>query len=207
MHRQTLVTLILSLLLVATGFILGQFYTSINGVPVINSLPFYQDEEEGLDEREEEREITLLSANNDQYFSAMNRALDIPQELDTLRLLRVVEGEDALEESMRFLGGSDAIKSVTIPYYVSGNSQATVWVIETHTIEEAGRILERMNYRLSDSDLFYNHGCFAQNDLTVHLVEGFNMHNYFYQRDNFIFWMSIVSEEPDEIMGQLFHYF
>ena len=209
MQRQTFLTLILSLLLVGTGFTLGQYYTITKGIPGLDALPFLSAKQEQPSElQEESQELKDLSISNGyQQDVQRERQLIVPEELGKLRLSRLVEGEEALKESFRFLGGSELINKVTIPYYVSGNSQVIVWIIETYTSEEAIRILERMDDRLQDSDVFYNHDTLTFEGFAVNTIEGLNMHNYYYRRGNKVFWASIMSEEPGEIILLLLQYF
>ena len=214
MHGQALFTLLLALLLVGTGFVLGQYYAINRGIPKLNSLSFFSSsqpldrlEVQEQNMAEEAQGFSSLSASVLEKDEQEEERLLVPDELVDLRLSRLVEGEEALAEGLSFMGDSEAIKNITIPYYVGGNSQVTVWIVETYSSGEAAQLLEKMDCRLRDSDVFYNHETLIFDDFLVYGIEGLNMNNYYYRKNNLVFWISIISEEPEELLSKLFPYF
>ncbi len=200
LRRPFFFTVLLSLLLVALGFMLGQFHVVSGGSfwPSSESLlrvrSFFSAADDGTGAKEKEEmpgECLLESGNGELYPS-----IEVPGEVGGLALDLIISGEEAVALASQIYGDVDCVESVLIPSYSNGEERVTIWIFSMLSPAEAEVYLEKINRRVLSSERFTVCDSFFIQETQIHHVQGLDMINYYYASGSNVFWHSLVSDDP-----------
>ncbi len=124
-----------------------------------------------------------------------------PERLGDLYLVKVIKGEEALANVQSFQGTTIDIAQAYIPHYQIGNRQAIIWITESHHEEDAAELIQRMSHTIPNNEKFYNFDIFYTSGIKVYQVERMGWFNYFYQKENGVYWVSIQDDTPNEVLS------
>lgn len=211
LRRPLLYTVLLSILLVGLGFMLGQHHILHGGSfwPSFEMLSrgagfFDAPKEEVMAEEKElgAADIELMNDTADPYPS-----IEVPLQVGKLSLERMLSGEEAIRLFQKIFGDKDMIQEVLIPCYTNSDEQVIVWVFSMFSPAEAEAHLEQINTRMQKSEKFNTCGSFFIDDIQIYHVQGLEMNNYYYAREEKVLWLSLVSGQPLPLFLQFYEKF
>jgi len=215
LHRQSVYLVILSLLLVGLGFFLGQYYALAKGmlwqatkiVWSANDSPSPGSVEKG------DKLFLHISGNTTQLQELEEHStqeateLQFPSKVDNLYIEKIISGKEALEHSQNIFGTEAPVKRLFIPYYSSSENQVVVWVFEMNSSLEARQYTEKINLYINESETCSNSGSFFLQNVEVNYVEGLNYDNYYYCKNNIIYWITLAAKDPMPLFLRFYELF
>jgi hypothetical protein len=214
LHRQTWYMVAMSFLLVGIGFFLGQYYAISKGMFWQTDGSFWSNVDHpvfytGSDQENEFSYILLLSnlELTEEPNDCIEEELQFPSKVSNLYMDKLVSGKEALDHSLQIFGSEAPINRVYIPHYSSGDNQAIVWVYEMHSSPEAHEYLNKINYRMQESKTCEQSESFFIQNIKVFYVKSLDFDNYFYRKNNIIYWFSFKSEDPIPLFLKFFEQF
>lgn len=193
--RQGILLLLCFLLVFVSGYVAGshRMRTTFKDM----KEPLYQQNAGDI-----KNDLNVLSGEeqlSEGYF--LNEEI-FPKNIDGFTLYRQIGGDEALELIGGFMGGELPVKNCYVPYYRGEQYDVILWVVELENSLQSAEVFKTMEKRLQDSSSFKNKQLLnlSSNDINsttsakmvyVELKEKqypFN-HHFFYQRENWIFWM------------------
>jgi len=200
LQRQTVCTVFMSLLLVGLGFLLGQYYAISRGMlweavsysPAAPKFSADQKEEAAWGGGDMFMGDTLVGPRIDEQTGD----LQLPSRVDDLHMDKLLTGEEALEHSRKIFGAEAPIRKAFVPYYSSGDAQGIVWILKLESACKARQHVDIINSYIKESETFTPCGSFFLQNVEVHHVEGLNFNNYYYSKDNYIYWISLAAGDP-----------
>ncbi len=124
-----------------------------------------------------------------------------PERLGDMHLVKVIKGEEALANVQSFQGTTIDIARAYIPHYQIGNRQVIIWITESHHEKDAAELIERMSHTIPNNEKFHNFDFFYTGGIKVYQVERMGWFNYFYQKENGVYWVSIQDDTPNEVLS------
>lgn len=211
LHRQSLYTIIFSLLLVSIGFFLGQYYAVSRGRlwhlgKIISGTSSFSSPQV-IDAGDKK---TFNVSMDDKTFipeKEEGKRLQFPSKVGNLYIDKIISGKEALEHSQQIFGTDAPVKRLFIPYYSNSENQAVVWVFEMNSSYEARQYTEKINLYISDSKTLQDCGSFFIDKVEIYYVKGLNYDNYYYYKNNFIYWISLVTKDPATLFLTFYEYF
>lgn len=215
MHRQSLYTVVFSLLLIGLGFFLGQYYAVskgrlwhlgkiISGANSFSAQEVLDAEVKNFSNTMEEKSPILETG---ELLLEEEKGLQFPSKVGDLYIDKIVSGKEALEHSQQIFGTDAPVKRVFIPYYSNSENQAVVWVFEMNSAHEALQYMEKINLYISESKTLQDCGSFFMENVEVYYVKGLNYDNYYYYKNNFIYWISLVTSDPATLFLTFYEFF
>ncbi len=211
MRREVVFTCLLSFLLIGLGFLLGRYYALngglIRGQSSINwTVPsLFFSRVETFDYTPLLGTFTLDADMPGQ--EPLKADLHFPARVGRLNMDKLISGKEALEHAQRMHGYDAPIVRVFIPYYSSADEQVTVWVFEMDTALEARKHLGKINERMSALKDGGKFGSFFLQDVEVYYLNHCHTDNYYYRKDNMIYWVSLNSSDPIPLFLRFYEYF
>ena len=123
-----------------------------------------------------------------------------PERLGDMHLIKVIVGQEALDNVQSFQGTSIDIAKAYIPHYQTANRQAIIWITESHDQQDAKDLIQRINLRIPENENFYNDEVFYKNGIKVYKVERMGWFNYYYRNGNRIYWAAIQDDNPRDVL-------
>jgi len=139
-------------------------------------------------------EIFLLEDYDDKIF---------PDHLGDMKLNKVVKGSKAIMDIHDFHGTNVDIFRAFIPHYQGVNQEAVVWIIESNETG-ANVLLISIDEKISENELFCNYETWIKDNIKIHEAERNGWFNYYYQKENQVYWVSIRSAVPSETFSLVF---
>ncbi|MDO9536240.1 MAG: hypothetical protein Q7J85_13175 [Bacillota bacterium] len=212
MHRQTWYMVVMSLLLVGIGFFLGQYYAISKGTFWQTNGTFWSTDDHpilytGSDQEHEFSSILLNSLQFTEEPSDATEELQFPSKVSNLYMDKLVSGKEALDHSYQILGSEAPINRVYIPHYSSEKNQAIVWVYEMNSSPEAHEYLNKINYRMEESETCEQSESFFIENIKVFYVKSLDYDSYYYRKNNFIYWFSFQSDDPIPLFLKFYEQF
>jgi len=99
------------------------------------------------------------------------------------------------------------VKRLFIPYYSSSENQVVVWVFEMNSSLEARQYTEKINQYIKESETCSNSGSFFLQNVEVNYVEGLNYDNYYYCKNNIIYWITLAAKDPMPLFLRFYELF
>ena len=211
MHRQIWYTVVMSFLLVGIGFFLGQYYAVSKGM-------FWQ--ANGTLWGTVDHPVFYTGSNQESEFSFLNnfdfteepsddcnQELQFPSKVSNLFMDKLVSGEEAMDHSLQIFGSEAPMKRVYIPHYSNSENQAIAWVFEMNSSPEANEYLNKINYRMKESESSVQSESFFIQNIKVFYVKSMDFDNYYYRKNNIIYWFSFKSEAPIPFFLKFFEHF
>ena len=91
-----------------------------------------------------------------------------------------------------------------MPYYSSSENQVVVWVLKW--VAEAAD-MEKINLYINESETCSNSGSFFLQNVEVNYVEGLNYDNYYYCKNNIIYWITLAAKDPMPLFLRFYELF
>lgn len=126
-----------------------------------------------------------------------------PANLGDMRLNKTVKGSEALKDIYDLHGTDVDIYRAFIPYYQGANRQAVVWIAESDE-EGAAVLLMSTDEKILGNELFNNYASWIKDEVKIYKAERDGWSNYYYQKENMVYWVSIRSDEPTETFSLIF---
>lgn len=210
MHRQNAITCILSLLLIGLGFVLGHYYAS-NGSLLRQGNNIAWTAPSVFWSKVETMEYSPLLTPGLMEADSLERdfkaELLFPARVGRLQMDKLVSGKEAMEHAQRIHGSEAPLVRVFIPYYSSNNEQVTVWVFEIETVHEAIRHMQKINERIMETQGEDGCSSFYMQDVEINHLLSANTNNYYYRKDNMIYWISLNSTNPIPLFLHFYEHF
>jgi hypothetical protein len=205
----------MSLLLVGLGFLLGQYYAIARGKLWQTSKVIWSTADFPTFGSFKEGDKIFSSIVNDesivQEFKENSpeeeKDVQFPSKVGNLYIDKIISGKEALEHSQQIFGSEAPVKRLFIPYYSSSENQAVVWVFEMNSPVKALQYLEKINLRIEESETFHHSGSFFLQNVEVYYVKGLNFDNYYYCKDNIIYWISLIAHDPIPLFLKFYEHF
>jgi hypothetical protein len=214
LHRQLWYTVIMSLLLIGVGFFLGEYYAISRGILSENSrlfcsftdIPVFSSDSGGRNKPALGfGSVTVAELKTKSAEKQVE--LGFPPRVGDFYLDRVVSGKEALEHSQKIFGAEISVENVFIPHYSSRDDQLFIWVFEMDSLLEAKECLDKVNNRIDESDTFEQVKSFFIQNVEVYYVKGLDYNNYYYRKNNTIYWFSSVIDDPIPLFLEFYEYF
>ncbi len=207
MRRNLFFTWVLSFLLIGMGFVLGHYYVGYGGfLSKENSLSWAASYPlTGADGISPSFSAGMLP--DAPWKQEPGEELLYPDRIGSLHMVKLITGEEALEYARRIHGDDAPFKDVFIPYYSGRDEQVTVWIFETHSTHEAARHLKKINERINANHNPDNLGSFYLQDVLVFHMKSCSESNYYYRKDNNIFWISLITNDPIPLFFHFYEHF
>ena len=209
MRRNLYYTWVLSFLLIGMGFVLGYYYTGYGGFPIHrgNTLSWAAGPPP----------LTETGGNSPSFAAGMvpdapwkqEPAVDIhfPAYVGLLHMEKLISGNEALEYALRIHGDDAPFDGVFIPYYRSRDEQVTVWLFETYSNFDAKKHLNKINNYITANHVPDNRSTFYLQDVQVFNLKKCNEYNYYYRKDNNIYWLSLITKDPIPLFLRFYEHF
>lgn len=215
MHRESWYVVIMSLLLIGIGFFFGQYYAVSRGMLwqtselVCNCPDFPVLTPDRNDENESSVPGYVSIAPKVKSHSIIEEEVEptFPSQVGAYYLDRVVSGREAMEYSQRIFGMEALVEKVFIPHYSSTDSHLVIWVFEMDAALEARICLEKINNHLEESDTFERCRSFSLQNVKVYYANGLDYNNYYYRKNNIIYWFSFTIDDPIPLFLEFYEYF
>lgn len=118
------------------------------------------------------------------------------ERLGDLKLVKKVEGAQALAQVSRLHGKEITLKSAFIAEYSSADERVTVWVSNAGSEAAAKDLISRMVRGIEDgNEMFSNLRRLTVSGLEVFQVAGSGGEHYFYISGDKVIWLTIQSKE------------
>jgi hypothetical protein len=209
MRHQPFFNWVLSLLLIGLGFLLGHYHALHNGflpqggafLTASGLLPM----------RAEVGDYTplLITAITEEISlkpEAEERLL-FPARVGDLQMNKLISGEEAMTHAQKIHGDNAPLARVFIPYYSSKDEQVTVWIFEMASVQNAKMHMEIINERMTETQSENSFSTFSLQDVEVYYLQSGNTNNYYYRKDNVIYWISMVTSNPAPLFLRFYEYF
>ncbi|MEW5921859.1 MAG: hypothetical protein AB1796_13110 [Bacillota bacterium] len=210
MRRQIFLTSILSLLLIGLGFVLGHYYASSGSFLRKGSYVAWTAPSLFWSRVETVEYPPLLTAEIievDRWEREAKVELHFPARVGRLHMDKLISGKEAMEHAQRIHGNDAPLVRVFIPYYTSNDEQVTVWIFEIETVFEAKRHMDKINERMAETQDEDKCGSFYLQDVEINYLQSYNMNNYYYRKDNKIYWISLKSPDPIPLFLRFYEHF
>ncbi|UNC92906.1 hypothetical protein [Candidatus Contubernalis alkaliaceticus] len=124
-----------------------------------------------------------------------------PERLGDMRLIKVIKDDEALANVQRFQGTTIDIARAYIPHYQIGTRQAIIWITESYHEEDARDLIKKMTQAIPKNEKFFNYEVYYDNGIKVYRAESKDWVNYFYQKGNGVYWVSIQDDTPNDVLS------
>lgn len=207
MRRDLLLNLSLSFILIGIGFMLGNFYAGNGG---------FSRQEKTLTWTAPSM-LTEMGGTPPSFMAGIlldaawkqDATGDIifPTRVGALHMNKLTTGPEALEHALRIHGDDAPFDGVYIPSYSSGEEQVTVWIFEIHSVYDAIKHLKKINDHIFINHDSGNYGSFYLQDVQVFHLQVDNKNNYYYRKDNKIYWISMATNDPIPLFIRFYEHF
>ncbi len=207
MRRCLYFSWVLPFLLIGMGFMLGHYYAGYGGLS-----------------HQEDRlswaasyPLAIAGGSSPSFSAGMlpdapwkqepGEDILFPARVGSLHMDKLITGTEALEHALRIHGDDAPFDSVFIPYYSSRDEQATVWIFEIHSTHAAIKHLIKINNYIMANHDPNNHGSFYLQDVKVFHLQGCSENYYYYRKDNNIYWISLITNDPIPLFLRFYEHF
>jgi hypothetical protein len=133
--------------------------------------------------------------------SAEKDAVNIPNQIGSYILVSKMEGDQAIQQISHLHGKDIKIQNGYILEYQNiDQKSAIVWISESPSIHEAGKLFKRMNKLMDKSKMYSNHRTVEIDGSSVEYVYGMDMDNYYYQKGQQVIWMAVPVDQKQEFI-------
>ncbi len=196
MRRDLYFTCVLSFLLIGMGFVLGHYYAVYDGfLSKEDSLSWAAAYPlTGVDGSSPSFTAGMLS--DAPWKQKPGEELLYPDRIGSLHMDKLITGEEALEHAWRIHGDDAPFKDVFIPHYSGRDEQVTIWIFEIGSRSEAVKHLRKINDRITATHDPDNRGAFYLQNVPVFHLKSNSENYYYYRKDNNIYWISLITNDP-----------
>jgi hypothetical protein len=126
-------------------------------------------------------------------------------QIDNLKLVKLIEGEEAIEEINRLHGTTIQVLRGFIAHYENARKKAVIWVSEAESEDMAQEQIEVMLRKMKGSPRspFGHYRDLDRNGLPVIAFEGLRQVHYVFRIGEWVFWMDADAEYIDSILDHL----
>jgi len=125
--------------------------------------------------------------------------------IEDLRLVKLIEGHDALEAINQLHGTSVNVVRGYIAHYEGVHDKATIWVSEASSQELAQTQIEVMISKMKNNrrSPFSHYRNLEAKDFAVIAFNGMGQVHYVFRDNKWVYWISADAKRIDEILGHI----
>jgi hypothetical protein len=126
-----------------------------------------------------------------------------PESIGSLRLIRLIEGEQARGEVNRLHEKRIPVKDARVAFYRDELNSAIIWVSESFSISQATEQTRVMMKKIMHNPRgpFYHVKIENRNGLTIYLFSGMGQRHAVFQKAIGIYWISATPEVFKEVLA------
>jgi len=149
---------------------------------------------------------TNCQGENSTGVEVVTQSSVFPSEVEGLQLVSTSSGEEAYALMNGYLGSEVDIKGAYIAGYRGQNVDLVFWIVEMWEEQSAVDLLEQMNSRIKKSAIFTGYECFTDELIgqiyyaRVKDDHPVFTHNYFYYKQNKVYWVNVSGDESLAIL-------
>lgn len=196
----------LAFIFIVIGFLLGRFFPLANGksqgkkalcmTPCsVNNLV------------QQSSNLVLLEGMITCESSPGVEDISFPSSVGDFFMDKLITGEEALQYANRICGDDAPIQQVFISRYSSGAEQVILWIFEFSSTTEAREHMEKVQLRINDSQICTPSSSFYLENVEINFVQGLKLDNYYYNKQNLIYWVSLLTEDPIPLFLEFYQHF
>ncbi|MCL4516661.1 MAG: hypothetical protein M1379_13900 [Firmicutes bacterium] len=121
----------------------------------------------------------------------------LPKTIEGLTLANVVSGKAALDQISQLHGTNIQMTSGDIATYEKGQEKVIVWMGRAKNAAGAQALLDEMVGKMANSKVFEQPQKLVIKDRAYYYTVGAGMSNYFYVKDDSVYWIGAVT--PNEV--------
>lgn len=141
---------------------------------------------------------TITQEKNDE-----EKGIDFPKTFENMELKQLVSGPEAMKQISKLHGTEIAIKEGYIAIYENQSAQMILWISESAKEEEATMLLDIMDKKMPNSQVFKNYAKKEIDGNLVYYVFGMDMDNYYYQKGAKLYWVALNYPDKDYLIKKI----
>lgn len=131
--------------------------------------------------------------------------LEFPAEWEGLKRISMTAGEGALTEFKKLHGKSLPVVGGYKVDYANPSEKIILWVAVTQKPADADKLVQKMSEKISENagtsrEMFSRPTATPLGGLKIYFTRGAGMNNYYYARQNLVYWVGISSPREGELM-------
>ncbi len=135
-------------------------------------------------------------------------ALDFPGEWEGLKRTALISGDSALLEFKRLHGKSIPVVGGYKVDYTGPSEKVILWVAVAQDPREAEKLVKEMTDKMIEAagtprEHFSSPVKAPLGNLTLYFTRGSGMNNYYYARQNLVYWVGLNSQREGNLMMKI----